>query len=378
MDVTLITGFLGAGKTTLVKRLLREYGATMKIGVIVNDLSELEVDGELIRMGHAVSEKEGNLVSITEGSISDTRRPEFANALAQMIDAGMEHIFVETSGASHPSSIIEELTGCPYAMLRSVVCLVDGRALWHDYEGGRGLVAIMKDEPNPGDENADHLLMIQLRSASVIAMTKTDLLGSVELEELLHALQKINPSAKLTTCTFGKIDPRVLFQNSPFDLTANLPAPVLGADFGIGSTVVRDLRPLHPQRFYDLYRDKLGLGIFRSKGFIWLASRPDQVLLWNQAGGAMGLELLGTWRVVVAEDPKLLPEEREGLRKLLQSADPTFGDRGNELTIIGQERDRVIFVAELKECFCTPAEVKQWLGGDTFPDPWPKGHRRLA
>jgi G3E family GTPase len=246
MDVTLITGFLGAGKTTLVKRLLREYGATMKIGVIVNDLSELEVDGELIRMGHAVSEKEGNLVSITEGSISDTRRPEFANALAQMIDAGMEHIFVETSGASHPSSIIEELTGCPYAMLRSVVCLVDGRALWHDYEGGRGLVAIMKDEPNPGDENADHLLMIQLRSASVIAMTKTDLLGSVELEELLHALQKINPSAKLTTCTFGKIDPRVLFQNSPFDLTANLPAPVLGADFGIGSTVVRDLRPLHP------------------------------------------------------------------------------------------------------------------------------------
>jgi G3E family GTPase len=141
---------------------------------------------------------------------------------------------------------------------------------------------------------------------------------------------------------------------------------------------VRDLRPLHPQRFYDLYRDKLGLGIFRSKGFIWLASRPDQVLLWNQAGGAMGLELLGTWRVVVAEDPKLLPEEREGLRKLLQSADPTFGDRGNELTIIGQERDRVIFVAELKECFCTPAEVKQWLGGDTFPDPWPKGHRRLA
>jgi hypothetical protein len=105
-----------------------------------------------------------------------------------------------------------------------------------------------------------------------------------------------------------------------------------------------------------------------------IESIPDEVVEWLLRTG----QKPPVMRVVVAEDPKLLPEEREGLRKLLQSADPTFGDRGNELTIIGQERDRVIFVAELKECFCTPAEVKQWLGGDTFPDPWPKGHRRLA
>jgi len=380
MDVTLITGFLGSGKTTLLQRLLREKQPATKLGVIVNDLSELEVDGELIRRGHAVSEDAGTLVSLNNGSISDKNRAGFAEALRAFESREIEHVLIETSGGSHPAAILEELKAFTHVQVRAVITLVDARALHHDYEGGPGLLRQLKQNQDRGVLTSENLLASQLEAADVIALTKMDLLVNEDVKLAFETMRTINPSAILTVCQRGQLDLRLIFQSisSKPAKSTNRKVTVPSGDWGIGTDVLRDPRPFHPQRLYEYFRQSLGLGIFRSKGFMWIASRPDHVLLWNQAGGAMGLEILGTWRAAVLKDKKLLAEEREGIREILADQHPIFGDRGNEITVIGTRLDRSIFMKGLWECLCTEREIKQWVKGSSFADPWPKTFRSLS
>lgn len=369
MRITLITGFLGAGKTTFLRRFLADHSAATRTGVIVNDLSQLEVDGELIRMGDLVSEKDGTLISIRAGSISGERRDDFAKALKSMADSRIDHLIIETSGSSEPQAVIAEILASSLGTLHAVVTLVDARMLLHDYGGGESLLAHLGSTPEI--ITAESLLIGQLRVASVIVLTKLDIVKENQLAPLLRTLQVIHPTATLVGCAHGKMDAAVLLNAPPFEFNiAQQEGGIRKSD--IGSVVITDPRPLHPQRFFDLYRERLGVGLFRSKGFIWLASRSSQVLLWNQAGGAMGLEFLATWRVHVLEnDTRLLAEEKEHLRQQNTTLHPLFGDRNCELTLIGHKRDLEIFGSELTDCFCTDEEITHWQNGGTFPDPWP-------
>lgn len=375
MKTTLLTGFLGAGKTTALKRLLRETASSEKVGVIVSDLSELEVDGELIRNGDIVSEKNGTLASFTGGSLDEFHRDAFLTTLTQMRRRGLDHVLIEASGSADPVAIIDVLSTSSDTKQGVVAALVDARAFQHDFDFGRSLLGENASEPT-----ASHLLRRQLKAADVIALSKSDLVEISALEKILRNLGRINPGATLTACTYGKLDRQLLAARSRafWGSSSNNCAPLTPDSCDIGNTVIRDPRPFHPQRFYELYRDRLGMGIFRTKGFLWFASRSTDVLLWNQAGGAMGLEFLGTWRSAVLADSRLLPEEREHLEEQLASAHPIFGDRGCELTVIGTQRDREIFCDEMRACFCTAAEVAMWQSGTEFPDPWPKSLKQVA
>lgn len=369
MRITLITGFLGAGKTTFLRRFLADHSAALRTGVIVNDLSQLEVDGELVRMGDLVSEKDGTLISIHAGSISGERRDEFAKALASMADAGIKHLIIETSGSSEPEAVIAEILASGIGTLHAVATLVDARMLLHDYECGKTLLDQLGRES--ATITAESLLIGQLRVASVIVLTKLDIVREDQLAPLLRSIQAIHPTATLVGCAHGKMDASVLLDAPPYSLeTTRQREPSRSSE--IDSRVIRDPRPLHPQRFYDLYRERLGVGLFRSKGFIWFASRPGHVLLWNQAGGAMGLELLATWRAYILEqDTRLLAEEKKLLQQQIDMLHPIFGDRSCELTLIGHALDLEIFGNELMDCFCTEEEIHHWRQGGKFPDPWP-------
>lgn len=377
MDVILLTGFLGAGKTTLVKRLLRTPEWANRTAVIVNDLSALEVDGELIRLTDSVSERDGTLVSITDGSISGRRHAEFTEALAGMARRGVSQVLVEASGSTAPAPLLAAIRATPGARVRAVVALVDTRALWHDHEGGPALLQAIEAAESRKLPVIELLLAAQLRSATLIALSKTDLVPPACLPLIERTLQAINPAATLTACVHGRLEPRLLnpAQAPPEAVTSAQSPPEFHESFDVGSTVVADPRPLHPTRFHRLYHERLGVGIHRSKGFLWLASRPDDVLLWNQAGGAFGLEWLGTWRVALLSDPQLLAEERAEIERRLAAAHPVFADRVTELTVIGPARDRAIFCEELKGCFCSGAEIAAWRRGDAFPDPWPRNQR---
>lgn len=378
MKATLFTGFLGSGKTTLLKMILRHHSTDMRFGVIVNDLSALEVDGELIRMGHAVTEEAGTLVSLNDGSISDKKLKEFSGALEHMQRSNVDHILIEASGSSHPDLIINELLKSEKITLGAVITMVDAKTFLYDYNGGELLLKKLAINKKTGILSAENLLESQLKAASVIALSKTDMIQPQAIENMMGILSSINPSAALTTVTYGRIDSALVFEAPGYQKVFPENSRQNTGDYDIGSDVLNDPRPFHPKRLYDYFREQLGMGIFRSKGFIWMASRPSDVFLWNQAGGTICLEFIGTWRASVLEDPGLLKEEREALAEKLRMTHPVFGDRKNEITVIGKNGDRQIFMEGLKDCLCTEQEIQQWLQREPFEDPWPRNMKKLV
>lgn len=391
MKVTIISGFLGSGKTTLLRRLLREQKAR-SLGVIVNDMADLEVDGDLLRAGERVSEEHGNFISLYAGSISGDRRTAFAQALEQWQDrSDLEHVLVETSGSTHPWPLIEELVKRLAYEIDTFVTLLDVKAFIEDYGAGKLLFEELIRNEAQRKRSTANLLAEQIQFADLILLTKTDRIRTEDLPFVIKCLEILNPQAKVLPVTYGQIPAARLLGSGGFSLgrvrlLANAwrqsSSETLGEaeSYDISSSVVCEARPFHPRRLWTLFRTRLGRGIHRSKGFIWMASRDAQVLLWNQAAGSIDLELLAYWKAAVVKDPlcKLLPEEIQLLQKELEKTDPIFGDRLNELTIIGTARDRETFTRELQACFCTPEEIRRWQNGATFDDPWPKELRKVA
>lgn len=378
MNVTIISGFLGSGKTTLLRRLIREVKDT-RLGVIVNDMSELEVDGDLVRDPEGLNEQQGNFASIHSGSISGSQRAAFGEALdAWRGRTDLDQIVIETSGSTHPWPLIEEIGARPEFTLDTFVTLIDAKAFLEDYGGGR----LLREAASPQAP----LMSAQIQLANVILLTKTEKVIPQAIELMAQHLTALNPTATLYSVNYGRIKPQLLLGTGSFDLSKaqELAAEWQHEDVGdaasydLGSTVISDPRPLHPRRLWTLFRERLGAGIHRSKGFIWMPSRDRDVLLWNQAAGSIEMELTAYWKAALVTNPdgKLVPEEIAMLRDMLQGTHPVFGDRACELTVIGTERDRAIFVADLQACFCTEEEIASWQRGESFDDPWPKTLRQ--
>ncbi|MES2506216.1 MAG: GTP-binding protein [Verrucomicrobiota bacterium] len=391
MRITLISGFLGSGKTTLLRRLLRQC-RDQRLGVIVNDMSSLDVDGDLVRSGQRLSESTGNFISLAAGSISGSQRQAFAQVLDDWSPRkDLDHILVEASGSSHPWPLIEESNRRPSLTLGCVVTLIDARAFAEDQDGGRLLHQSLIHNKEVGRRTEANLMAEQIQCSSLLLLTKTDRTAPKNLPRMMEYLNRLNPQAAIHPVTHGNISPALLLED-PCCKVAQLrqlaqagmgstDQKALGesSSYGIGSAVLTDPRPFHPQRLWDLFHRQLGQGVHRSKGFIWLASRDEQVLLWNQAAGSMGLELLAYWKAALVKDPlgKLLAEEIAHLQLQLKKTDPRFGDRLNEITVIGTDRDRNALMGGLQQCLCTETEVRHWQCGGTFEDPWPQTLRPI-
>lgn len=378
--VTVVSGFLGSGKTTLLRRFLRASGASLRLGVIVNDMSGLEVDGDLLRHSGSLSESLGNFVSIQAGSISDTQRASFSAVLnAWQHRNDLDHVIIETSGSTHPWPLIHEIKQHPGLVLDSFVTLIDARAFMEDFGAGR----LIHENAHPQAS----LMSAQIRMAGVILLTKTEQLTPPGLQLLTRNLRVLNPRASLHLVTYGDIPADQWLGTRSFDLeqAGSLSGPSKDemsescSSPRLGSSVIDDPRPFHPQRLWDLFRHRLGTGIHRSKGFIWMASRDREVLLWNQAAGSIGLELTAYWKAALVSNPdgRLLPEEVHLLRQQLEGSHPWFGDRRCELTVIGPDADLAVFVPELLQCFCTDDEIARWREGAAFDDPWPRSLLRI-
>lgn len=387
--VTILCGFLGSGKTTLLRRLLREAPASLRLGVIVNDVSDLEVDGDLAREAHRLSEAEGTLVSLYSGSISGGQRAVFREALAGFAAReNLDHLIIETSGSTHPWAVIEDVLAHPVFELRGFITLLDARAFVADHGGGIGLMRSLVRNEEERRRGVENLFAEQLQFASTLVLTKAERLSEADLALVRRALEVLHPGARFITASYGTTQAADLLNDGGFDevrsraLARSLPQDAAGdaAAYDIGHTVIRDERPLHPRRFWEHYRRNLGLGLHRSKGFIWLASRPADVLLWNQSGGSIELELMAYWKAGIVKNPhgRLLPEEVAALEEMLRGAHPVFGDRLNEITLIGAEHDRAVFARGLHDCFCTEEEVGHWQAGGSFDDPWPKTLRQVG
>ena len=376
MRITIISGFLGSGKTTLLRRVVRETRAN-RMAVIVNDMSELEVDGDLVRDPELLNEAKGNFASICSGSIHADQRTSFGAVLDEWNGrTDIDHVVIETSGSTHPRPLLEEIQARPSYRVGAFVVMVDAKSMADDFMLGRDIVQASE---SPGAETPAHLMLDQLRIGTHILVSKADRVTQVQLHRIAEHLTRIQPAAEMLAVNYGRIAPEKLMTGGDFDLQAALASLSDSADQDIGSVVISDARPLHPERLWHLFRHQIGAGIHRSKGYLWMPSRDRDVLLWNQAGGLIEMELTAYWKAALITNPdgKLIPEEIDRLHEMLQGTHPIFGDRACELTVIGTQRDRATFVPELMKCFCTETEVSAWQRGERFTDPWPKTLRQV-
>ena len=390
VPIVTLCGFLGSGKTTLLRRWRRD--ATLKDApVIVHDLSEFGLDAELLSdenskpsPGHLV----GGVAALHGRHAREQLHDSAGEALEEIsaLDPAPPLVLCESTGAARPWPLIKALTQDKRFFLRHFIVTVDALNLHRDFEDGKILTGVSVSSQDLALRHVAEVLAEQIAFASVIILTKIDTVPKPNVEAQVQILQALQPQATIgLSAQAGILLPQL----------ETTPAPKLSVlesranEFGltqqsatvdsVDAIVIRDPRPFHPERLYEACRNKMGTGLYRTKGFLWLASRPRDVLLWQQSGSQIALELTGLWRAELAHnrDGKLLPEEIEHLNAMLKTKHPLFGDRHNELTLIGLKADRESFASSLRDAFCTDDEIRAWQRGETFADPWPNSLRQV-
>lgn len=391
--VIILNGFLGSGKTTLFRNLLTQSKKkNIPICAIVNDMSELDVDGELLASNEVIEENKSILESIHSCVLSSKKgiRKLDISIKKLLLKHDPKLIIIETSGSCHPMPLIEYFKNHSKVRLTKVFALVDALMLMHDYEYGKNLFPIMQNNLAQNKRDTVNLLVEQIMFCSHLIITKADRIEEGKLPYIAEQIRPINPYASIYSVNFGKLDIESILDSQEYDfnkvnkLIEEL-KPVLESQleddkpYNLATRVIKDERPFHPQRLWEICNKYLDQRIYRSKGFFWLASRDKHLLLWNQAAGGINLELIGSWRSGIIEDKEhgLLEMEIKLLKERLKKESGHFGDRHCDLTVIGDENQVDRFTDALKSCFLTNHEIELWKNGHEFPDPWPKNIVRI-
>ena len=373
VPIVILNGFLGSGKTTLFRSLLSQSKKKNKrICAIVNDMSELDVDGELIGNMDAIENNSDILISISSCVLSSKIGIEkLDKAVLKLIsNQDPELIIIETSGSCHPMPLIEYFKNQVLAKLTGVFVLVDSLMLAHDFNYGESLIPEMQRNITIGKRDTTNLLIEQILFCSHLILTKTDRIQVEKLPDIATYIQQINPLASTHSVVFGKLNIESLFELLEYDyykvarLIEEL-KPTLKTEedgdtpYNIETRVIKDDRPFHPQRLWDICHQYLDKRIYRSKGFFWLASRDKHSLLWQQAAGGISLELIGSWRsgIVETDDHGLSDMEIKLLEELLTKESGRFGDRHCDLTVIGDKTQIDKFTDKLISWFLTEEDI---------------------
>jgi G3E family GTPase len=396
IPITILHGFLGSGKTTLLRNIIQQASSgDIRLSVIVNDMSELDVDGVLISNTDAVSEEQGNLVRFSGESISNARGIEQLDGFLEHLSMSQspDWIVIETSGSSHPLPLIEYFNGQKQYALKDVLTLVDATWLCDDYQQGTSLIPKWQENLQHGVRGIENLLVEQILFSNRILLTKTDKLGNDETHKVAKAIHPLNVYAEIIKTSWGNFNISTLRDSEDYNFflveqlleelrqTVDEPLNLSGkSNQKLVAKVIEDDRPFHPLRLWDTCHTHLTKGVFRSKGFFWLPTRDDVSLLWSQASGNVGLEVTGFWRASVIEDEsqKFTEEQTKLLQAKIDSVESRFGDRRCRLTVIGQEDEVDHFVQSLTHCFLNSKEIDQWRRGVVFDDPWPKKTAKLG
>lgn len=388
IPVVILNGFLGSGKTTLFRNLLSQARKKdLAVCAVVNDMSELDVDGELIANTDIVENNSHIFQSIHSCVLSSKKGiKKLDEALEKLLSNQQpELIIIETSGSCHPMPLIAYFKSQSHLKLTGVLALVDSLMLAHDYGYGQQLIPRMRHNLENQKRDMINLLVEQVMFCSHLVLTKSDRIKKEKLLEIANFIQPINPFVSILSVVFGKLSMDTVLSMPEYDfhrvaLLMDELKPVLDSEatgdrpYNMATRVIKDDRPFHPQRLWEVCHKYLDQRIYRSKGFFWLPSRDDISLLWNQAAGSINLEMIGFWRsgIVEGNNEGLLEIEIKLLKERLEKESGRFGDRHCDLTVIGDETQVDRFTDAIKSCFLTEEEIKHYQSGGEFPDPWPK------
>ena len=388
VPVTVLCGFLGSGKTTILRRW-RSEASLKDAALIVHDLSEFGVDVEILAEEDSDPEQ-GRLVNRVAALHGKHARELLHDSVGRALgdiaelDPLPPQVLCESTGAARPWPLIAAITQDDRFQLRHFVVTVDALNLHRDYADGLVLTGEVGMANDPALRHAAGILAEQLLFASVIILTKVDTIAKEITDAQVGVLRRLRPNAtiglsalaglKLSQLDATRAPNLAELQRSAerFGLTRATPTAR-----DVEALVIRDPRPFHPQRLYDVCQKLLGTGVYRTKGFLWLASRPAEVLLWQQSGSQITFDLTSFWAASTLTDDLLLQDEIDFIQKRVDSIHPIFGDRRNVLTVIGLPDACKVFAAALKSALCTEDEIAAWQRGDVFADPWPKSVRRV-
>ena len=390
LPVTVLSGFLGAGKTTVLNHVLNNREGR-RVAVIVNDMSDINIDASTVQNEVQLNHSEEKQVEMSNGCICCTLREDLLLEDRRLAEQDrFDYLMIESTGISEPLPVAETFTFADedgvslsdVSELDTMVTVVDTVNFLVDYDEAKSLQETGEHLGEEDERSVSDLLVEQVEFADVILISKTDMVESSVLQRLTAVLKTLNTEAKIIPSEAGKVPIEQIVGTGKFSFERAQQAPgwlkeIRGEhvpeteEFGIGSFTFTARRPFHLQKFYNfLHGEDIQGKLIRSKGYFWLASRPEFAGQWSQAGGMARYGFAGMfWKAVPRER---WPEDEDYLASIEKSWQEPFGDMRQELVFIGQNLDRDKVVDALNNCLLDDDELiagrEHW---QKLPDPFP-------